>query len=182
MARIRAINLRAAPVPTANRKADFKHGSDQNQKQKQKQSEKQTQSQQQQKQRQSAELSCPTEKSSSLLEQIEQIRGETGAQTHPIEPTQLKFRWISATLGKLKGPATATGAALLAVAGGLAASRARNGNGRQRKLVKSLKRIDLPSADAAIDWVEKRATDVGDAADKAEQMTSTARKVKKALS
>ena len=85
-------------------------------------------------------------------------------------------------LGKLKGPATATGAALLAVAGGLAASRARNGNGRQRKLVKSLKRIDLPSADAAIDWVEKRATDVGDAADKAEQMTSTARKVKKALS
>jgi len=40
----------------------------------------------------------------------------------------------------------------------------------------------LPSADAAIDWVEKRATDVGDAAEKAEQMTSTARKVKKALS
>jgi hypothetical protein len=85
-------------------------------------------------------------------------------------------------LGKLKGPATATGAALLAVAGGLAATRARNGNGRRRKLVKSLNRIDLPSADAAIDWVEKRATDVGDAADKAEQMTSTARKVKKALS
>ena len=85
-------------------------------------------------------------------------------------------------LRKLKGPATATGAALLAVAGGLAATRARNGNGRRRKLVKSLKRIDLPSADAAIDWVEKRATDVGDAADKAEQMTSTARKVKKALS
>ena len=85
-------------------------------------------------------------------------------------------------LDKLKGPATATGAALLAVAGGLAATRARNGNGRRRKLVKSLKRIDLPSADAAIDWVEKRATDVGDAADKAEQMTSTARKVKKALS
>ena len=48
--------------------------------------------------------------------------------------------------------------------------------------MKSLKRIDLPSADTAIDWVEKRATDVGDAADKAEQMTSTARKVKKALS
>ena len=85
-------------------------------------------------------------------------------------------------LDKLKGPATATGAALLAVAGGLAATRARNGHGRRRKLVKSLKRIDLPSADAAIDWVEKRATDVGDAADKAEQMTSTARKVKKALS
>ena len=86
-------------------------------------------------------------------------------------------------LGKLKGPATATGAALLAVAGGLAATRARNGNGRRRKLVKSLKRIDLPWADAAaIDWVEERATDVGDVADKAEQMTSTARKVKKALS
>ena len=68
------------------------------------------------------------------------------------------------------------------MAGGLAATRGRNGHGRRRKLVKSLKRIDLPSADAAIDWVEKRATDVGDAADKAEQMTSTARKVKKALS
>ena len=27
---------------------------------------------------------------------LEQIRGETEAQTHPIEPTQLKFRWISA--------------------------------------------------------------------------------------
>jgi len=86
------------------------------------------------------------------------------------------------SLDKLKGPATATGAALLAVAGGLAATRAHNGNGRRRKLVKSLKRIDLPSPDAVIDWVEKRATDVGDAADKAEQMTSTARKVKKALS
>jgi hypothetical protein len=88
----------------------------------------------------------------------------------------------SSPLDKLKGPATATGAALLAVAGGLAATHARNGNGRRRKLVKSLKRIDLPSADAAIDWVEKRATDVGDAAEKAEQMTSTARKLKKALS
>lgn len=85
-------------------------------------------------------------------------------------------------LGKLKGPATATGAALIAVAGGLAATRARNGHGRRRKLVKSLKRIDLPSADSAIDWVEKRATDVGDAADKTQQMTSTARKFKKALS
>jgi hypothetical protein len=85
-------------------------------------------------------------------------------------------------LDKLKGPATATGAALIAVAGGLAATRARNGHGRRRKVVKGLKRIDLPSADTAIDWVEKRATDVGDAADKAQQMTSTARKVKKALS
>ena len=85
-------------------------------------------------------------------------------------------------LDKLKGPATATGAALLAVAGGLAATRARNGNGPRRKLMKSLKRIDLPSPDTAIDWVEKKATDVGDAADKAQQMTSTARKVKKALS
>ncbi len=85
-------------------------------------------------------------------------------------------------LDKLKGPATATGAALIAVAGGLAATRARNGHGRRRKLVKSFKRIDLPSADTAIDWVEKRATDVGDAADKAQQMTSTARKFKKALS
>jgi hypothetical protein len=85
-------------------------------------------------------------------------------------------------LDKLKGPATATGAALIAVAGGLAATRARNnGHGRRQKLMKSLKKIDLPSADDAIDWVEKRATDVGGAADKTAQMTSTARKVKKAL-
>ena len=47
--------------------------------------------------------------------------------------------------------------------------------------MKSLKRIDLPSADSAIDWVEKKATGVGDAAQMAEQMTSTARKLKKAL-
>jgi hypothetical protein len=102
------------------------------------------------------------------------------------KPTQSSRRSSSnsggSPLDKLKGPATATGAALLAVAGGLAATRARNGNGRRRKLVKSLKGIDLPSADTAIDWVEKRATDVGDAADKAEQMTSTVRKLKKALS
>ena len=85
-------------------------------------------------------------------------------------------------LDKLKGPATATGAAL-AVAGGLAATRGRNGHGRRRKLVKSLKRIDLPSAGCRNgSGREKRARDVGDAADKAEQMTSTARKVKKALS
>ena len=98
MARTRAINLRAA-VPTANRKADFEHGSDQNQtqKQKQKQSEKQTQSEQQQKQSRPAELSFPAEKS----RQGEQRR----------KPTQ-------SPLDKLKGPATATGAALLAVAGG----------------------------------------------------------------
>src|SRR6478672_9816361 len=76
---------------------------------------------------------------------------------------------VGSPLDKLKGPATATGAALLGGAGGLAATRAHNGNGRRRKLVKSLKRIDLPSADAVIDWVEKRATNVGDAADKAEQ-------------
>ena len=114
-------------------------------------------------------------------------KNKAGQQSSRARPkkagrAQQRRKATQSPLDKLKGPATATGAALLAVAGGLAATRGRNGHGRRRKLVKSLKRIDLPSADAAIDWVEKRATDVGDAADKAEQMTSTARKVKKALS
>lgn len=110
--------------------------------------------------------------------------GQQSSRSRPKKAgrAQQRRKPTQSPLDKLKGPATATGAALLAVAGGLAATRGRNGHGRRRKLVKSLKRIDLPSADTAIDWVEKRATDVGDAADKAEQMTSTARKVKKALS
>ena len=87
------------------------------------------------------------------LEEIEQIRGTTAAQTHPIEPTQLKFRWIPAGQTERPGYGDRCGPAC-----GGRGSRGdpwRNGHGRRRKLVKSLKRIDLPSADAAIDWVEK---------------------------
>jgi hypothetical protein len=123
--------------------------------------------------------SSKARKSSSKASKTSKAKAKAKAKTRRAAPSSSSN---GSPLDKLKGPATATGAALIAVAGGLAATRARNGHGRRRKLVKSLKRIDLPSPDTAIDWVEKRATDVGDAADKAQQMTSTARKFKKALS
>jgi hypothetical protein len=92
------------------------------------------------------------------------------------------------SLEKLKGPATATGAALLAVAGGLAATRNRNHRsallhgGAGRKFVKNMKRVNLPSADEAIDWVEEKSKGVGDAGYKIAEITSQARKAKKAVS
>jgi hypothetical protein len=70
----------------------------------------------------------------------------------------------------------------------MAATRNRNGrSGRLRgvtgkKLVKSLKRIDLPKPDEAIDWVEEKAKGVGDASYKVAEMTSQARSAKKAIS
>jgi hypothetical protein len=113
------------------------------------------------------------------------------------------------TLDSVKGPATVAGAALLAVAGGVAASR--NGSkggllrGGSRKLglpsaksgLKSLKKIDLPKVDLpkvdlskidlpkpdeAIDWVEEKAKDVGDAGYRVAELSSQARSVRKAVS
>src|SRR4051794_15871248 len=66
-------------------------------------------------------------------------------------------------LEKLKGPATATGAALLAVAGGVAATRSRKGKSglvkglSGKKVMKAVKKVDLPDPDDAIDWIEEKA-------------------------
>ena len=94
----------------------------------------------------------------------------------------------------------AAGAALLGVAGGLAATngKRRSGflpGGRGPKLSlpkpsvstsglqKAMKNVDLPKLDAsAIDWVEKKAKDVGDAGYRVAEMTSQAQRVRKALS
>ena len=96
------------------------------------------------------------------------------------------------SLEKLKGPATATGAALLAVAGGVAATRSRSsksglisgagGKKVGKKVAKSLKKVDLPKADDAIDWIEKNAKVLGDAGYKVAEASSQARSAKKAVS
>jgi hypothetical protein len=103
-------------------------------------------------------------------------------------------------LETMKVPATVAGAAMLAVAGGLAASR--NGSksgflpgGSRGKLglpspksgLKSLKRIDLskvdlPKPEEAIDWVEEKAKGVGDAGYRVAELTSQARSVRRAVS
>jgi hypothetical protein len=99
----------------------------------------------------------------------------------------------------MKVPATVAGAAMLAVAGGLAASR--NGSksgllpGGGRKLglpsprsgLKSLKgidmsKVDLPKPDDAIDWVEEKAKGIGDAGYRVAELSSQARSLRKALS
>jgi hypothetical protein len=92
-------------------------------------------------------------------------------------------------VSKLKGPATATGAALLAVAGGVAASRSRSAgkSGLMRgvsgkKVMKTIKKVDLPDADDAIDWIEKKAKGLGDAGYKVAEASSQARSAKKAVS
>jgi hypothetical protein len=101
-------------------------------------------------------------------------------------------------LETMKVPATVAGAAMLAVAGGLAA---RNGNkggllsGGRGKLglpspksgLKSLKgidlsNIDLPKPEEAIDWVEEKAKGVGDAGYRVAELSSQARSVRKAVS
>jgi hypothetical protein len=91
-------------------------------------------------------------------------------------------------VSKLKGPATATGAALLAVAGGVAASRSRSsksgliGGVSGKKVMKTIKKVDLPDADDAIDWIEKKAKGLGDAGYKVAEASSQARSAKKAVS
>src|SRR5215204_5865254 len=111
------------------------------------------------------------------------------------------------TLEKMKVPATVAGAAMLAAAGGLAASK--NGSkgvlpGGGKKLglpggksgLKSLKKIDMPKVDLgktmskvdlpkpeeAIDWVEDKAKGVGDAGYRVAELTSQARSLRKMVS
>jgi hypothetical protein len=92
------------------------------------------------------------------------------------------------SLEKLKVPATATGAALLAVAGGVAASRSRNGKssrmqgGSGKKVMKAVKKVNLPKPDDAIDWIEEKAKGLGNASYKVAEASSQARSAKKALS
>jgi hypothetical protein len=107
-------------------------------------------------------------------------------------------------LEKMKVPATVAGAAMLAAAGGLAASK--NGSkGRGGKLglpsakagLKSLKKIDLPKVDLskvdlskvdlpdpeeAIDWVEEKAKGVGDAGYRVAELSSQAQTLRKRFS
>lgn len=98
----------------------------------------------------------------------------------------------------MKVPATAAGATLLAVAGGMAATRngskggllSGGGKGKlpiPRSALKSLKKIDLkkidlPKPDEAIDWVEEKAKGVGDAGYRVADLTSQARSVQRAVS
>jgi hypothetical protein len=90
----------------------------------------------------------------------------------------------------VKGPATARGAALLAVAGGVAAASASRSRGKSgltrgvsgKKVMKTLKKVDLPDADDAIDWIEKKAKGLGDAGYKVAEASSQARSAKKAVS
>jgi hypothetical protein len=95
----------------------------------------------------------------------------------------------SSPVSKLKGPATATGAALLAVAGGVAASRSRSAGKSGlmhgvsgKKVMKTIKKVDLPDPDDAIDWIEKKAKGLGDAGYKVAEASSQARSAKKAVS
>ena len=114
------------------------------------------------------------------------------------KPSTAKAKGRSA-LDKMKVPATAAGATLLAVAGGMAATRNGSkggllGGGRgkgklpgARSGLKSLKKIDLkkvdlPKPDEAIDWVEEKAKGVGDAGYRVADMTSQARSVRRAVS
>jgi hypothetical protein len=96
----------------------------------------------------------------------------------------------------MKVPATAAGATLLAVAGGMAATRngskgglLSGGRGKGKLLSPrsglkkiDLKKIDLPKPDEAIDWVEEKAKGVGDAGYKVADLTSQARSVRRAVS
>lgn len=111
-------------------------------------------------------------------------------------------------LEKMKVPATVAGAAMLAAAGGLAASK--NGSkggllpGRGSKLglpspksgLKSLKKadlskslkkvdlskVDLPKPEEAIDWVEEKAKGVGDAGYRVAELSSQAQSLRKRFS
>jgi cytoskeletal protein RodZ len=101
------------------------------------------------------------------------------------------------TLDKMKVPATAAGATLLAVAGGMAATRNGSkggllgGRGKSKlpsprsglKSIKKidLKKIDLPKPEEAIDWVEEKAKGVGDAGYRVADLTSQARSVRRAV-
>jgi hypothetical protein len=100
-------------------------------------------------------------------------------------------------------PATVAGAAMLAAAGGLAASKngskggMLSGGGRKLGLPsaksglkslkkvdmsKSLKKVDLPKPEEAIDWVEEKAKNVGDAGYRVAELTDQARSVRKMVS
>jgi hypothetical protein len=102
-------------------------------------------------------------------------------------------------LETMKVPATVAGAAMLAAAGGLAASK--NGSkggllpGDRRKLglpspksgLKSLKaidmsKVDLPKPDDAIDWIEEKAKGIGDAGYRVAELSSQARSLRKSFS
>src|SRR4051812_19181766 len=103
-------------------------------------------------------------------------------------------------LEAIKGPATVAGAAMLAVGGGLAATKNGSKGGllssaRKGKLglpspksgLKSLKgidlsKVDLPKPDEAIDWLEEKAKGVGDAGYRVAELTSQARGVQRAVS
>ena len=135
-------------------------------------------------------------------------RRKSGASAKSRQATQSASNG-GGVLDKVKGPATAVGAALIGVAGGVAASRnGKRGSGLLSKghgsklslpkpnsksgigkalsapaLKKSLKSINLPKPDASmIDWVEEKAKGVGDAGYRVADMTSDARRVKKAVS
>lgn len=89
----------------------------------------------------------------------------------------------------MKVPATAAGATMLAVAGGMAAARngSKGGRGKlglpgARAGLKTLKKIDLPKPEEAIDWVEEKAKEVGDAGYRVADLTSQARSVRRAVS
>jgi hypothetical protein len=94
----------------------------------------------------------------------------------------------SGSLDKLKVPAAATGAALLAVAGSVAVSQGRGGKSKLKrglsgkKVIKAVKKVDLPKADDAIDWVEGKAKELGSASYKVAEASSQARSAKKAIS
>jgi hypothetical protein len=113
----------------------------------------------------------PKGKGKAAARSRQNAKGRAAAAKRNAEPTALK---------KLSGPTTAAGAAMLAVAGGLAASHRRNG--RLRKIRKSLKGVELPSADTALDWVEDKATTFGDAGYRVAKLSSQARNVKKSVS
>ena len=89
---------------------------------------------------------------------------------------------------KLKVPAAATGAALIAVAGSVAVSQSRSGKSKLgrgisgKKVMKAVKKVDLPKADDAIDWIEDKAKEVGNASNKVAEASSQARSAKKAVS
>ena len=136
-------------------------------------------------------------------------RRKSGASAKSRQAAQSASNGGGGVLDKVKGPATAVGAALIGVAGGVAASRnGKRGSGLLSKghgsklslpkpnsksgigkalsapaLKKSLKSINLPKPDASmIDWVEEKAKGVGDAGYRVADMTSDARRVKKAVS
>ena len=85
-------------------------------------------------------------------------------------------------------PAAATGAALLAVAGSVAVSQGRGCKSKLRrgvsgkKVMKAVKKVDLPKADDAIDWIEDKAKGLGTASYKVAEASSQARSAKKAVS